>query len=128
MAQKRGVEGADGGRSRVGTEKKLWVKSEPLSHARRGLLSHKSSVTQSLLQSTMAPKPDQHQPATLPVLFLSAPNVLLPSLQITIPIANNAVRPLMKLAQDADGPEVGVFPVNDASDKPALVHTWGCGQ
>lgn len=62
-------------------------------------------------------------PPRLPALFLDGV-IILPALQLSIPIPEDVAQPLVKLVQNSEYPIIGVFPLPAAGQPPTQ---WGCG-
>lgn len=62
-------------------------------------------------------------PPRLPALFLDGV-IILPALQLSIPISEDVAQSLVKLVQNSEYPILGVFPLPAAGQLPTQ---WGCG-
>lgn len=76
----------------------------------------------------MAKNIDGPLPALLPLLALPHPHILLPALQLTIPISNDLVRPLVSIVRSSEHPIIAVVPLQPAQGQGnGEYHEWGCG-
>lgn len=71
----------------------------------------------------MARRLEHPTPPTLHCLFLQG-TIILPALQMTLPVSDDVARPLIKLIQTSEYPMVGVFPLSPTGQAQ---HQWGCG-